>query len=83
MFRSFGVLLSVLKTKINRKERLFLIGSYLPKATVQAAIGGIPLSLGLASGELILTVSVIAILGTAPLGAMFIDRGYERMLEKG
>ncbi|MDO5649089.1 MAG: cation:proton antiporter [Gallicola sp.] len=80
VFRITGVLLSVLKTKLNQKERLFTVFSYMPKATVQAAIGGIPLAMGLPAGEIILTVAVVSILITAPLGSVLIDRTYKRAL---
>lgn len=73
-FRSIGVLSCLLLSNLNRKEKLFAILSYFPKATVQAALGSIPLTMGLASGELILTMSVIAILFTAPLGAILIQK---------
>ncbi len=77
LFRMIGVYLCVLGTKLNAKERLFCMLAYIPKATVQAAIGGVPLAMGLACGNMVLTVSVISILITAPLGAFFIDRyGY-------
>ncbi|WP_195854548.1 cation:proton antiporter [Aerococcus tenax] len=82
IFRSMGVLLALAKTHLNLKERLFSVIAYLPKATVQAAIGGVPLSLGLASGDIILTVSVLAILITAPLGAFGIDLTYKKLLDK-
>lgn len=73
LFRMIGVLLCLIKTNLTLKERLFTMISYLPKATVQASIGGIALSLGLPCGGIILTVSVISILITAPLGAILID----------
>lgn len=73
LFRSIGVYLCLLKTNFNFKEKIFCASSFIPKATVQAAIGGIPLSLGLASGELILAVAITAIVFTAPLGAILID----------
>ncbi len=79
-FRMAGVFCCVLKTKLNRRERLFTAIAYLPKATVQAAIGGIPLAQGMAAGELILTVAVLAILITAPLGAIGMDMTYRRLL---
>ncbi|MDH6365378.1 NhaP-type Na+/H+ or K+/H+ antiporter [Enterococcus sp. PF1-24] len=82
VFRMFGVFLSLLGTNLNRKERLFSMISYLPKATVQAAIGSIPLSLGLAQGEMMLTVAVLAILVTAPVGALGIDLLYKKLLIK-
>ncbi len=81
-FRSLGVALASLGNHYNSKEKTFLIFSYLPKATVQAAIGGIPLALGLAGGETILTVAVLGILITAPLGAYLIDRSYPKLLKK-
>lgn len=81
-FRSVGVMLCLLGTKLNRKERLFCVIAYLPKATVQAAIGAIPLSMGLGCGQSILSVAVLAILITAPLGAMGMDRSYKRLLSK-
>ncbi|MDO5726139.1 MAG: cation:proton antiporter [Tissierellia bacterium] len=73
-FRMLGVFLSVFKTKLNNREKLFTAFAYMPKATVQAAIGGIPLAMGLACGDMVLTVAVLAILITAPLGAFLIDR---------
>lgn len=83
IFRMFGVFLCLLGTSLNKKERLFAMMAYTPKATVQAAIGGIPLSLGLACGEIILTVSVLAIVLTAPAGAFAIDLSYKKFLKKG
>lgn len=80
LFRIAGVFLSLVRSGLTFKEQLFCTIAYLPKATVQAAIGSIPLSLGLPAGELILTVSVIAILVTAPLGAIGIDQSYQRLL---
>lgn len=82
IFRSIGVILSLIKTSLNAKERLFTVIAYLPKATVQAAIGGIPLAMGLGVGELILSVAVIAILVTAPLGAFGMDLTYKKLLTK-
>ncbi|WP_195852448.1 cation:proton antiporter [Aerococcus mictus] len=82
IFRSLGVLLSLAKTHLSLKERLFSVIAYMPKATVQAAIGGVPLAMGLGSGEIILTVSVLAILITAPLGAFGIDLTYQKILQK-
>ena len=70
------------KTDLNKKERLFCTFTGVPKATVQAAIGGIPLAMGLACGDTVLTVSVIAILFTAPLGALLIDLTYKKLLTK-
>ncbi|MDD6992270.1 MAG: cation:proton antiporter [Oscillospiraceae bacterium] len=80
-FRSVGVLLCLLGTKLSAKERLFCVIAYLPKATVQAAIGSVPLAMGLPCGKIVLSVSVLAIIITAPLGAMGIDRSYKRLLE--
>lgn len=80
VFRIFGVLLSLIKTELNFKERLFSSIGYMPKATVQAAIGALPLSMGLASGEIILTVAVLSIIITAPLGATLIDNTYKKLL---
>lgn len=82
MFRMLGVFVCLLKTSLNKKERLFTMLAYTPKATVQAAIGGIPLAMGFACGETVLTVAVMAIVLTAPLGAFAIDRSYRRLLEK-
>lgn len=79
-FRAAGVFLCMLGTKLNVKERVFCIIAYLPKATVQAAIGSVPLSLGLPCGKIILSVSVLAILITAPLGAIGIDKSYKKLL---
>lgn len=83
IFRMFGVFLCLLGTSLNRKERLFAMMAYTPKATVQAAIGGIPLSLGLACGDIVLTVAVLAIVLTAPVGAFSIDLSYKKFLKKG
>lgn len=82
VFRMFGVFICLLGTKMSKKERLFVMLAYTPKATVQAAIGGIPLSAGLACGYTVLTVAVLAIVITAPLGAFAIDRTYKRFLDK-
>lgn len=82
-FRALGVLLCVAGSKLTRSERLFTVLAYLPKATVQAAIGGVPLAMGLACGQIVLTVAVIAILVTAPLGAFAIDFSYKKLLTKG
>lgn len=79
-FRMLGVFCCMLFTKLNMKERIFCMIAYIPKATVQAAIGGIPLALGLASGQVILTVAVLAILITAPLGAFGVDITHKRLL---
>ena len=81
-FRMLGVWVCLIKTKLDRKERLFCMIAYTPKATVQAAIGGVPLAMGLACGNIVLTVAVLAILITAPLGAFFIDYTYKRLLSK-
>jgi NhaP-type Na+/H+ or K+/H+ antiporter len=80
IFRMAGVFLSLIKTRLNLKERLFCMIAYLPKATVQAAIGSIPLAMGLPSGNIILTVAVLSILITAPLGAWAIDTTYPHLL---
>lgn len=82
LFRSIGVLLCMIKTPLNRKERLFCVFAYLPKATVQAAIGSVPFALGLSCGQIVLSVAVLAILITAPLGAFAIDLSYGKLLEK-
>lgn len=82
IFRMVGVNVSLIKTNLNKNERLFTSFSYLPKATVQAAIGPVALQMGLASGNLILSVSVIAILLTAPLGAILTDKTYKKLLKK-
>lgn len=80
--RSLGVMICLLKTPLSNKERLFCVISYLPKATVQAAIGSVPLSLGLPCGNLVLSVAVLAIVITAPLGAFGMDASYRRFLTK-
>lgn len=82
VFRSAGVALCLLGTSLTAKERLFCIISYLPKATVQAAIGSIPLALGLPCGQIVLSVAVLAILITAPLGAVGIDFTYKHLLKR-
>ena len=82
IFRMSGVFLSLIKTDLNKKERLFCMLSYTPKATVQAAIGTIPLSMGLSCGSVVLTVAVVSILITAPFGAICIDKLYRKMLTK-
>lgn len=79
-FRMVGVFICLLKTKLNMRERLFCMFAYMPKATVQAAIGGLPLAMGLSCGNIVLTVSVLAILITAPLGAFAIDLTYKKLL---
>ena len=80
-FRSAGVALCMLGTDLNTKERIFCIIAYLPKATVQAAISSVPLSLGLPCGKIVLSVTVLAILITAPLGAIGMDKSYMRLLD--
>jgi len=80
--RSFGVLASLVKTKLNKKEKAFVTMSYIPKATVQAAIGSIPLALGIASGHTILAIAVLAIFITAPLGALLIDLTNKKLLKQ-
>ena len=82
LFRMAGVWLCLIATKLNNREKMFCMLAYTPKATVQAAIGGLPLAYGLACGNIVLTVSVIAILVTAPLGAFAIDLTYKKFLEK-
>lgn len=81
-FRMVGVFLCLLKTKLTMKERLFCMIGYTPKATVQAAIGGVPLAMGLSCGNIVLTVAVLAILITAPLGSFFIELLYKKLLTK-
>lgn len=82
VFRMLGVLICLLGTELNRKEKLFCMFAYMPKATVQAAIGSVPLAMGLACGNIVLTVAVLAILITAPAGAFLIDFTYKRFLSK-
>lgn len=82
VFRMLGVFACLLGTGFNSKERIFTMMAYTPKATVQAAIGGIPLALGLACGDTVLTVAVLAIVLTAPLGAFAIDVSYRKLLKK-
>ena len=81
VFRMVGVFVCILGTKLSMKEKLFCMIAYTPKATVQAAIGGLPLAMGLPCGQIVLTVSVIAILLTAPLGAFGIDLTYQKFLK--
>ena len=81
LFRMVGVFVCILGTKLSMKEKLFCMIAYTPKATVQAAIGGLPLAMGLPCGQIVLTVSVIAILFTAPLGAFGIDLTYQKFLK--
>lgn len=80
LFRMAGVWVCLFKTKLLFKERLFCVLAYMPKATVQAAIGSVPLSMGLSCGNIVLTVAVLAILITAPLGAFLIDLTYKKLL---
>lgn len=82
VFRMFGVFVCLLGTSLKRKERLFTMLAYTPKATVQAAIGGIPLALGFTCGDLVLTVAVLAIVLTALLGAFAIDLSYKKLLNR-
>lgn len=79
-FRAIGVSLCLLKTQLNFKERCFCIIAYIPKATVQAAIGSVPLAMGLSCGQIVLSVAVLAILITAPLGAIGMDISYQKLL---
>lgn len=82
VFRSIGTYICLIKSNLTQNERLFCVFSYLPKATVQAGIGTIPLSLGLPYGELIATIAVISIIITAPLGSFFMDNFYKKLLTK-
>ena len=82
IFRMAGVALCMAGTKLKLKERAFCMLAYTPKATVQAAIGGVPLSMGLACGNTVLTVAVLDIIITAPLGAFAIDMTYRKLLKK-
>lgn len=82
LFRMIGVFISLIRTNLSRKERLFTAIAYLPKATVQAAIGTIPLSQGVAAGDTILSLAVLAIMLTAPLGAFCIDHLHKKLLER-
>lgn len=81
VFRMLGVCLCMAGTKLNWKERIFCMLAYMPKATVQAAIGGLPMAMGLPCGKIVLTVAVLAIFITAPLGAFLIDAMYQKLLE--
>lgn len=81
-FRSAGVAVCLIKTSMTWKERIFCMIAYLPKATVQAAIGSVPLAMGLSCGQIVLSVAVLAILITAPLGALGIDLSYKKLLRK-
>lgn len=82
LFRMAGVWVCLFKTKLLFKERLFCVLAYMPKATVQAAIGSVPLSMGLSCGNIVLTVAVLAVLITAPLGAFLIDLTYKKLLSR-
>lgn len=82
VFRSVGVVICLLRTSLTWKERTFCMIAYLPKATVQAAIGSVPLAMGLPCGQIVLSVAVLAILITAPLGALGMDLTYKRFLQK-
>lgn len=82
LYRMAGVAVSLIKTDLSKKERLFCMVAYTPKATVQAAIGAIPLSMGLECGSVVLTVAVLSILVTAPIGVVCIDNLYQKLLEK-
>ena len=82
VFRSLGVILCLAKTDLNFKERVYCIIAYIPKATVQAAIGSVPLAMGLPCGQIVLTVAVLSILITAPLGAILMDSTYKKLLVK-
>lgn len=81
-FRMLGVALSCIKTNLTRQERFFCMVAYTPKATVQAAIGAIPLAMGLPCGQIVLTVAVLSILITAPFGAICIDKLYQKLLTR-
>lgn len=82
LFRTIGVWMCLFNTTLNWKERFFCVIAYLPKATVQAAIGSVPLTMGLSCGQIILSIAVLAILITAPLGAAGIDLTYRKLLTK-
>lgn len=79
-FRMLGVFTCLIRTRLNKKERVFTAIAYIPKATVQAAIGGIPLAMGLACGDIVLTAAILSILVTAPLGAALVDATYKKLL---
>lgn len=81
-FRCVGVCLCMLGTQLNQKERMYCVIAYLPKATVQAAIGSVPLALGLPCGNIVLSVAVLSILITAPLGAIGMDLTYQKLLKR-
>lgn len=82
VFRMLGVCLSLIGTQLTKKERLFCMMAYTPKATVQAAIGTIPLAMGLECGSIVLTVAVVSILLTAPFGAICVDKSYNKLLKQ-
>ena len=82
LFRSCGVLLCMTKTMLTWQERLFCVIAYLPKATVQAAVGSVPLAAGLECGNIVLSVAVMAIVVTAPLGAWGMDSTYKKLLDR-
>ena len=82
VFRAAGVWLCLLGTAMDSRERLFCVIAYLPKATVQAAIGSVPLAMGLPCGQIVLTVAVLGILLTAPLGAIGMDLTYQKLLPR-
>lgn len=82
IFRAIGVLICMIKTNLTWKERAFCVIAYIPKATVQAAIGSVPLASGLACGKIVLSVAVLAIIITAPLGTIGIDNTYKKFLQK-
>ena len=82
IFRTAGVCVCMAGTALNKKERLFTVIAYLPKATVQAAIGSVPMAMGLSCGQIVLSVAVLAILITAPLGAIGMDVTYRRLLKR-
>jgi len=77
-----GVFICLINTNLNKKERVFTAFAYMPKATVQAAIGGLPLAMNLPCGNIVLTVAVLSIIITAPLGAILIDTTYKKFLSK-
>ena len=82
IFRAAGVCVCMAGTALNKKERLFTVIAYLPKATVQAAIGSVPMAMGLSCGQIVLSVAVLAILIMAPLGAIGMDMTYRRLLKR-
>lgn len=81
LIRSLGVMISLIGTNLNRKERLFCIIAYLPKATVQSAKAGIPLQMGVAGGEIMQAIAILSVLITAPIGAIGIEMTYDKLLE--